>query len=427
MIIVPNSKEDVFLCTYDVNYDDGTYKTKALNSKNEEIFVGNNQVEAIENLDENQNLSYNKKVLKIQKNNKYGLINMEGVEILPCEYDEISSMKGLENTLLILKDGNYGVANEEGKVIIPTNYKEIQNLGKEASQGFIVKNTEEKYGIVDIANNEVLPMEYDGISKIHQGDYYVVTKSQKQILVKKDKTEVLNGDYDEIISILKNPENGVIYKKDNKYGIMDLSGKTIINSTYDDLKEGKSGSIIAKKDDKYGIIDMQGNTKVEFKYNSIIFNEKGDLYIAEDENYNNEVLNSNYEVKLSGMVTDLNDEKGYIEIKQDDGYKYYNFKFEEQKESDVFSSNTLFVSKKNGKYGFVDKDGNVIVDYIYDDVSKQNEFGFAGIKKDGKWGSVDRNGKIVQEPTYSLEDNLQIDFIGSWYLGKDLNMNYYRK
>ena len=166
---------------------------------------------------------------------------------------------------------------------------------------------------------------------------------------------------------------------------------------------------------------------MEFKYNSIIFNEKGDLYIAEDENYNNEVLNSNYEVKLSGMVTDLNDEKGYIEIKQDDGYKYYNFKFEEQKESDVFSSNTLFVSKKNGKYGFVDKDGNVIVDYIYDDVSKQNEFGFAGIKKDGKWGSVDRNGKIVQEPTYSLEDNLQIDFIGSWYLGKDLNMNYYRK
>ena len=144
MIIVPNSKEDVFLCTYDVNYDDGTYKTKALNSKNEEIFVGNNQVEAIENLDENQNLSYNKKVLKIQKNNKYGLINMEGVEVLPCEYDEISSMKGLENTLLILKDGNYGVANEEGKVIIPTNYKEIQNLGKEASQGFIVKNAEEK-------------------------------------------------------------------------------------------------------------------------------------------------------------------------------------------------------------------------------------------------------------------------------------------
>ena len=427
MIIVPNSKKDVFLCTYDVDYDAGTYKTKALNSKNEEIFTGNEQVETIENLDENQNLTYNTKFLKIQKNGKYGLINMEGPTILPCEYDEITSLKGLKDILLILKDGNYGVVNEEGKVIIPTNYAEIQNLGEEPSQGFIVKNAEGKYGIVDIANNQVLPMEYDGISKIHQGDYYVVTKGQKQILGKKDGTEILNGDYSEILAILKNPENGVIYKKDNKCGIMDLSGKNIINSTYDDLKEGKSGNIIAKKDNKYGIIDLQGNTKVDFKYNSIIYNEKGDLYIAEDENYNNEVLNSNYEVKLSGMVTDFNDEKGYIEIKQDEGYKYYNFKFEEQKESDIFTSNSLFISKKDGKYGFVDKDGNIVIDYIYDDVSKQNEFGFAGIKKDGKWGSVDRNGKIVQEPTYSLEDNLQIDFIASWYLGRDLNMNYYRK
>ena len=427
MIIVPNSKKDVFLCTYDVDYDAGTYKTKALNSKNEEIFTGNEQVEAIENLDENQNLTYNTKFLKIQKNGKYGLINMEGATILPCEYDEITSLKGLKDILLILKDGNYGVVNEEGKVIIPTNYAEIQNLGEEPSQGFIVKNAEGKYGIVDIANNQVLPMEYDGISKIHQGDYYVVTKGQKQILVKKAGTEILNGDYSEILAILKNPENGVIYKKDNKCGIMDLSGKNIINSTYDDLKEGKSGNIIAKKDNKYGIIDLQGNTKVDFKYNSIIYNEKGDLYIAEDENYNNEVLNSNYEVKLSGMVTDFNDEKGYIEIKQDEGYKYYNFKFEEKKESDIFTSNTLFISKKDGKYGFVDKDGKIVIDYIYDDVSKQNEFGFAGIKKDGKWGSVDRNGKIVQEPTYSLEDNLQIDFIASWYLGRDLNMNYYRK
>ena len=31
MIIVPNSKSGVFICTYDVNYETGEYKTKALN------------------------------------------------------------------------------------------------------------------------------------------------------------------------------------------------------------------------------------------------------------------------------------------------------------------------------------------------------------------------------------------------------------
>ena len=427
MIIVPNSKKDIFLCTFDVNYDDGTYKTKALNSKNEEILTSYEQIEAITNIDENQNLSYNGQVLRVQKQGKYGLINMDGTEILPCEYEEIKALQGVENAILLQKEGKYGIVNNEGKTLIEPNYVEIQGLGKEASQGFIVKNQEEKYGIIDISNKQVLETKYDAISKIHKGDYYVVTENGKQKVVKKDGTEILNGEYDEIVAILKNPENGIIYKDNEKYGLMNLEGTKIIAENYDDLKEAKTGTFIVKQKDNYGIIDQEGKTLVEVKYKGINYNEKADIYITEDENYNNEILNGNYEIKLTGMVTNIDDERGYIEIKQEEGYKYYNFKFEEQKEADIFKTNTLFVSKKDGKYGFLDKDGNVVVDYIYDDATMQNTYGYAGIKKDGKWGVVDRNGKVIQEPTYKLDDYLQIDFIGRWYLGKDLNMNYYRK
>ena len=87
----------------------------------------------------------------------------------------------------------------------------------------------------------------------------------------------------------------------------------------------------------------------------------------------------------------------------------------------------LFVSKKDGKYGFVDKDGKVVVQYEYDDVTSQNSFGYAGIKKDGKWGAIDIKGNVVIAPTYNLDDYLKIDFIGKWHLGKDLNMNYYNQ
>ena len=427
MIVVPNSKDDVFLCTFDVNYDDGTYKTKALNSKNQEIFTNYEQIEAISNVDENENLSYDSKVLRVENGGKYGLINMEGNEILSCEYDEITALQGVENTLLVSKDGSYGVVSDEGNILLPTQYSEIQGLGDEAVDGFIVKNLDGKYGVVDISNGQVLEMKYDGISKIHQGDYYVVTDSGKQKVVKKDGTESLNGSYDEITAILKNPENGVIYKDGEKYGVMSLSGEKTINATYDELKEAKSGILIAKTGDNYGIIDLTGNTLVEFKYRGISYNEKADLYVTEDASYNNEILDSNYEVKLTGMLIDLDDEDGYIEIRQNDEYKYYNLEFEEEKESDVFPSNTLFVSKKDGKYGFVDKDGKVVVDYIYDDATSQNAYGYAGIKKDGKWGSINKDGKVVQDPVYDLDDYLQVDFIGSWYLGKDLNMNYYRK
>ena len=79
-----------------------------------------------------------------------------------------------------------------------------------------------------------------------------------------------------------------------------------------------------------------------------------------------------------------------------------------------------------GKFD-TDKNGKVVVDYIYDDATEQNEYGYASIKKDGKWGSIDNKGNIVQEPTYNLDEYLKIDFIGRWHLGKDINMNYYNQ
>ena len=85
------------------------------------------------------------------------------------------------------------------------------------------------------------------------------------------------------------------------------------------------------------------------------------------------------------------------------------------------------MKKQNGKYGFVDKQGNVVVDYQYDDATEQNDYGFAGIKKDGKWGSIDGKGTIVQEPIYNLDNYLLVNFIGRWHLGEDLNMNYYNQ
>ncbi len=434
MIIIPNSKKDVFLCTYDVNYDDGTYKTKALNSKNEEIYKQYEQIEPIQNKDKNNNLWYESDVLKIKKEGKYGLIDLTGKELLPAEYDLVTGLEGIKNTIKISKDNKFGIVGISGAEIIKPEYLEISGLGKDNKSGFIIKTENQKYGIVDFSGKQVLEAKYDEITNIYGNDLYVVKINGKQTVINKDGKEMLNTGFDEITAIMKNAENGVIYKKNNKYGVMKVTGEDVtksvnptIEANYEDLKEAKSGILIAKKDGKYGIIDLENKTNVDFKYSSITYNEKADVYITEDESFNNEILDTEYNVKQKGILTDLDEEKGYIELKQEDEYKYYNFKFEEKQEKDIFTTNTLFISKKNGKYGFVDKDGKVVVDYIFDDATKQNEFGYSAIKKDGKWGSIDNNGTVVQEPTYKLDDYLKIDFIGRWHLGKDINMNYYNQ
>ena len=256
---------------------------------------------------------------------------------------------------------------------------------------------------------------------------YVVKQGGKQLLVNKDGTEVLSAGFDEIKQILKNTDNGIIYTLGGKYGVMKTTGEITIQPQYDQLKETKTGILIASQNGQYGVIDMQNTVKIPLNYISMTYNEKADIYIAEKADFSNDILDNTFTIRQNGILIELNDNKGYIGLRQGEEDKYYNFKFEEKKISEIYTSNTLYKSKKDGKYGFVDKKGKVIVDYNYDDATEQNEYGYAGIKKDGKWGAIDIKGNIVQEPTYNLDDYLKIDFIGRWHLGKDLNMNYYNQ
>ena len=427
MIIIPNSKSDVFLCVYDVNYETGEYKTKVLNSKNQEIFTEYEKVEAIQNYDENNNLWYEDDVLKVKKGNMYGIIDLTGKELTELKYEEISAIPGIKEALQVKENGKLGVIDDEGKTIVESKYTEVTNLGKDNKSGFIVKGEEGKYGIVDYSNKMVLDTNYDEILKTYGNDMYVVKQSGKQVLVKKDGAELLDKGYDGIHKILKSEENGIIFIKNSKFGVMKINGEVTIEPEYEDMKESKSGVFIASKDGKYGVIDLQKNIKIEFKYAMINYNEKADIYIAEGSDFRDDIIDNTFAIKVSGILLDMNDEKGYIKIRQNDEYKYYNYKFEEKKESEINIDNTLFLSRNNGKYGFVDKQGNVVVDYIYDDATEQNVYGYASIKKDGKWGSIDNKGNVVQEPTYNLDNYLKVDFVGRWHLGKDINMNYYNQ
>ena len=82
----------------------------------------------------------------------------------------------------------------------------------------------------------------------------------------------------------------------------------------------------------------------------------------------------------------------------------------------------------NDKYGYVDKNGKVVVDYQYDDATEQNEYGYAAVQKDGKWGAINEKGEEIVAPQYDFSNNLGIDFIGEWHLGSiDSNATYYTK
>ena len=87
----------------------------------------------------------------------------------------------------------------------------------------------------------------------------------------------------------------------------------------------------------------------------------------------------------------------------------------------------MFLVKENGKYGYENKNGNKVVDCIYDDATEQNELGYVAVNKDGLWGSLKSNGSVALNPSVNLNNNLYIDFINDWHSYEELNMNVYTK
>lgn len=422
MIVIPDKTKEVFICTYNVNEENGTYQTKAVNSNNEEILTGYDQIEALDNMDKNGNVWYEENVLRVKKNGKYGLIDLLGKEILPVEYDEITVLDGTENSILIKKADKIGLVNDTGSIIIECNYKEIKKLGDTYKDGYITIDEQGKYGVISATKKQILDNKYDEISQVALKEYYQVKEDEKVKLINSKGETVIENGFDQIKSVTT---NGIIFEKNNLFGEMNTSGEMVLEAGYQDLKEANNGIYIAKQNDKYGIIDNVGNIQIPFEYQIITYNEKAKLFLADDSEYKTSIIDNQYNIKATGILSEINTDEEYIRMRVDDDYKYYNLKGEEISNIEALKNNTIFLSKKDGKYGFVDKKGKAITEYIYDDATEQNQYGYAAVKKDGLWGSIDKEGKESIEPKYNLENNLKIDFIGKWHLGEDLNMNYY--
>lgn len=421
MIIIPNPKKDVFICVYEVNYSDGTYKSKAINSKSEQLYTSYSSVEALSNYDQSNNIWYEDNVLKVEKDGKYGLINLEGNEILSCEYDKIDVIKGVKNSILVKKGDLYGLVNASGSSIVDTNYTEILALTNDYTNGYIVKNSEGKLGIIGTNKEQILECKYSEIKHVYGNDMYVVKEDKNLAIVNKAGDTNIEISYTDIKSI--NGEN-VIVVNNGKYGIIGIDKTEKVKCEYQNIIYAFSDYYIVEKDNKYGVMNSNGEMLVGLEYDSLEFNKESDCLIGSKLNdANTYLIDRNLVLKVTG--TNVTVHNGYIRVNVNDEYKFYNLKFEEKTNRDVFANNTLYVAKNDGKYGLVNRDGTLVVGYQYEDIKEQNEYGFVAVKKDNKWGVIDQYGNVIVDPKYELSNISNICVIGKWHLAENVNTTYY--
>lgn len=422
MIIIPDPTKAVFIVQSDVNLEAGTYNSRAINDKGEEIFTSYQRVEALQNIDSSNMITYDTTALKVFNGEKYGLINFNGTEILSPTYDSIMPLSGVRNSFVTSKDGLYGLVDNSGNVIIDNLYTEISSLTDKYEDGYVVRDQNGNYGLINYNKKQVLECKYSEIKHVSGNNLYVVRENGNLELINENGEVLIGSGFEDIINIAS---NNVIFLRDNKYGVMSSDGTVLIEPTYDELTYAFDGNYVAKKEDSYGIINTSNETKVEFSYSYITYMSDESIIEADKADGSTDLMDTSFNVKVTGIVSEINTNKGYVKVRVNNENKYYNFRLEERTAQDIFTTNTLFLSRQNGKYGYVNKEGIVVVDYIYDDATEQNDYGYVAVKQNGVWGALDQNGNVIVTPSYELTQNTVISFIGKWHLAPDLNANYY--
>ena len=425
MIMIPNSSKDVFVCTYDVDYTAGTYKTKVLNANNQELLKDYSNLTLIENSNSNE-VWYEDNVFRFEKGGLYGLIDFSGKVIVPAEYTNIQALNGTPKSILIEKDERKGIVNSAlGSIVVECKYNDISSLTiGNAEDGYIV-TLDGKSGVVSGTGKEILACNYEEVKHVTGNNMYVVKEGETLKIITNSLNTVKENGFDDVTEI--NGEYITVVINGQK-GVISEIGLELIPAQYEDLRFAHNNQFIAKKDGLYGIISTENTVLLSFKYSNINFISKANFFTADNSNYTTDIISGKLEVKLSNVIiSELNIDKGYMRVRSDGKYRYFNFNFEEKQNTEILMNRTLFLVNKDGKYGYTNKKGDLIVNYIYDDAKEQNEFGYCVVKQNGLWGVLANNGTVILKPSVNLDDSLYIDFISSWYLYNDSDFNLYVK
>lgn len=349
---------------------------------------------------------------KTEDGYRYGYVNYRGTIILNPIYTQLERVTEIAN-----EKGVYFIAFKNGQAGLLKNNKEILNYEYEDIQynvlgSIFITKRNGKYGAVNQEGTTVLYPEYDNV---YTGGMYLNALKDKDIFIFD-----LNGNKIETNEVSKTKtENANYYitiDKNNKYKVVDSKDNIIIDKDYTYIEYLPGDYFIVERDSKSGIIDSNGKSVIELKYDSISrINETDILQMEKDRNIALYNLNMKEIVSMdNAIVKEVKDEKAYILLYSDTDFKYLDKNGNILTSQNLFENNPLFAKNINGKWGFVDKDENLKVQNDYELVTDFNKYGFAGIKKDGKWGSINQNGEIVQEPTYDLKRNIP-EFVGKYY------------
>ncbi len=342
----------------------------------------------------------------------YGYIDYKGKTLISPKYESISRSLEYDNEdiyLVVMENGKKGVVKNK-KIIIKPKYQSINYYN--VSKIFIV-NRNGKYGFFDNDGNQILKPEYESYTVA--GNYISVTQNESMILYDLHGNIINTNTYKSILET-GNPSYFITQDENGYYSI--ISKDVQIGDKYTNISYAFGNFFIFTNEEGLsGLLNVYTGIEIEPKYDYIILLDGANVLEARTGE-NVDIYSENIEKVLSmenGVVESITND--YIAVYSDDDLEYIDKNGKIVENTQVYKDLKLYSYKADdGKWGFKDASGKIVVNCKYDRVTELNEYGFAGIYQEGKWGVIDSSGNVIVVPTYEIESYYSPSFIGEYLI-----------
>lgn len=400
----------------------------------------------------------------LSKNGKWGIADLRGKEIVPCEYDNVFDYDDMpidgvawaknegQNRILfnirgekitpengiylydfnvhglakILHNNKYGLINRDGKIIVPCKYRDINKFKNGRAQvsisapGHAFRGLN---GMIDTLGREIIPCIYDDYFYFNSDGLAKVKLNGKCGIIDRQGNEVIPCQYDGIG--FERKDNYIAVSSNGMTGLITWNNELIIPYKYTNIDDFIEGLAWVNKGWKAGVINEYGEEILSCnKYYTVdVHTNNGLIFIKEDNKWG--ILDSQGKefmpcIYYGDIWTDFNEGVGCAEIYEGESHKYgcidkygnavIPFNYDKMHYCYV-NNHKYFVAEYNGKWGCFNSKGEEIVPCIYDEFELTDkirlqgrcslpEYGLGRIKKDDKWGFINMKFEIVAPCIY---------------------------
>ena len=347
---------EFFNAAHEENKDEFTWEQKM------EIM---NKYENMGEFDENGLAQVRKSIGKNEygyEDYRYGYIDKNGKEVVPCQYMGVSAFS---EGLAKVRDGDYkyGFVDVNGNEVIPCQY-DYDNV-RNFSDGLAAVGCIGNYGFIDKNGDLAIDTLYDIVSDFRNG-HAVVSRNGEVFVINK------NGEYVKYITYVPQDEYGNYYFC-NIYSIADLVHVEILRHMYD--SSGNTDIFMDKLIDTYGntyFEDYDHVRSMDYEFDAVM--RKNPMLLAE-----------------------RGEEQGVIDM---NGNVIIPFGRYDYIDDDVVYG---FTVGRNGKEGCLNFNGEEVIPCEYDRALMISEK-LAFVRNGEKCGLVNDRNEVVVPIKYKGED-----------------------